>query len=90
MKRTTKGLSQIYSVHHNFNIYFNYSVVETLRLADGSLFPIPVTLDIGRKDVDRLSVAPGLRISLRDPRDDRSLAIITGLLLTASIWLIER
>jgi len=53
------------------------SVVDHLRLADGILFPIPVTLDVSREDIDRLSIAPGSRIALLDPRDDQSLAIIT-------------
>ena len=55
------------------------SVVDTLRLADGVLFPIPITLDVSREDVERLSIEPGIRIALRDPRGDEALAIITGL-----------
>jgi sulfate adenylyltransferase len=42
------------------------------------LFPIPVTLDVSREDINRLSIKPGARIALRDPRDDEALAIITG------------
>jgi sulfate adenylyltransferase len=53
-------------------------VVETLRLADGTLFPIPVTLDVSHEDIKRLSITPGSRIALRDPRDDDALAILTG------------
>ncbi|KAF9263350.1 ATP-sulfurylase [Marasmius fiardii PR-910] len=53
------------------------SVVDTLRLADGTLFPIPVTLDVSKEDIDRLSITPGTRLSLRDPRDDEALAILT-------------
>ncbi|KAJ7595032.1 hypothetical protein C8J56DRAFT_928242 [Mycena floridula] len=53
------------------------SVVDTLRLADGALFPMPITLDVSQKDIDKLSIAPGARIALRDPRDDQALAIIT-------------
>ncbi|OSD06865.1 ATP-sulfurylase [Trametes coccinea BRFM310] len=52
-------------------------VVDNLRLADGTLFPIPITLDVSREDIDRLSIASGSRIALRDPRDDQALAIIT-------------
>lgn len=55
------------------------SVVETLRLTNGVLFPMPITLDISREDVDRLSITTGSRIALQDPRDDEPLAIITGL-----------
>ncbi|KAI0785666.1 ATP-sulfurylase [Abortiporus biennis] len=53
------------------------NVVENLRLADGSLFPIPITLDVSREDIDRLNIKPSARIALRDPRDDEPLAIIT-------------
>jgi sulfate adenylyltransferase len=54
------------------------SVVSSLRLADGVLFPMPITLDASREDIDRLSIVPGARIALRDPRDDETLAILTG------------
>jgi sulfate adenylyltransferase len=53
-------------------------VVENLRLADGTLFPMPITLDVSKLVVGRLSLAPGMRFALRDPRDDEALAIITG------------
>lgn len=39
---------------------------------------MPITLDVSREDVDRLSIEPGVRIALRDPRDDEALAIIIG------------
>jgi sulfate adenylyltransferase len=54
------------------------NVVETLRLADGTLFPMPITLDVSREDIDALALAPGARVALRDPRDDEALAILTG------------
>jgi sulfate adenylyltransferase len=41
------------------------AVVDSMRLADGTLWPIPVTLDVSRKFVDGLR--PGQRIGLRDP-----------------------
>ena len=53
-------------------------VVETLRLADGALFPMPITLDVDKFDIERLGLVPGKRIALRDPRDDEALAILTG------------
>ncbi|KAG5638882.1 Sulfate adenylyltransferase [Sphagnurus paluster] len=53
------------------------SVVDNLRLADGVLFPIPVTLDVSRETVESLKIVSGTRITLRDPRDDEPLAIIT-------------
>ncbi|KAI0066138.1 ATP-sulfurylase [Artomyces pyxidatus] len=53
------------------------SVLDALRLADGTLFPIPVTLDVSEADIERLSLAPGKQVALRDPRDDEALAILT-------------
>lgn len=53
------------------------SVVDTLRLSDGTLFAMPVTLDVSSADIEHLSIVPGARITLRDPRDDEALAIIT-------------
>ncbi|OJT10438.1 Sulfate adenylyltransferase [Trametes pubescens] len=53
------------------------NVIDNLRLADGSLFPMPITLDVSREDIERLSLASGTRIALRDPRDEQALAIIT-------------
>lgn len=40
-------------------------VLESMRLVDGTLWPIPVTLDVSRKFVDGLRL--GQRIGLRDP-----------------------
>ena len=65
------------------------SVVDTLRLADGTLFPIPINLDISKEDIDRLSLAPGVRVALRDPRDDQALAIITGISMGFSYSLVK-
>ncbi|PPQ77188.1 hypothetical protein CVT25_011034 [Psilocybe cyanescens] len=53
------------------------NVVDNLRLSNGVLFPIPVTLDVSRGDIDRLSIAAGSRVTLLDPRDEEALAIIT-------------
>ncbi|KDR75237.1 hypothetical protein GALMADRAFT_249223 [Galerina marginata CBS 339.88] len=53
------------------------SVVDNLRLANGVLFPIPVTLDISRADIDRFSIVPGRRVALLDPRDEEALAVLT-------------
>lgn len=38
---------------------------------------MPITLDISQESVDSLGVKPGARITLRDFRDDRNLAILT-------------
>ncbi|MGB0496842.1 MAG: bifunctional sulfate adenylyltransferase/adenylylsulfate kinase [Rubricella sp.] len=40
------------------------SVVETMRLADGSLWPMPITLDVSQEFAD--GIAPGQDIALRD------------------------
>ncbi|KAJ2711404.1 Sulfate adenylyltransferase [Coemansia spiralis] len=53
------------------------SVVDTLRLPDGTLWAIPIYLDVDRTELDRLGVAEGSRLTLRDPRDDQPLAILT-------------
>ena len=53
-------------------------MVETLRISDGTLFPMPITLDVWREDVDSLGLKEGSRVTLRDPRDDQALAILTG------------
>ncbi len=53
------------------------SVVKESRLANGNLFSMPICLDMSKQQVDELGVKPGSRITLRDSRDDRNLAIIT-------------
>ncbi len=53
------------------------SVLSTLRLTSGFLFPIPITLDVSSSDIESLSLAAGSRIALRDPRDEACLAILT-------------
>ncbi|KAH7176318.1 hypothetical protein EDB81DRAFT_35288 [Dactylonectria macrodidyma] len=52
-------------------------VVETNRLADGALLGMPINLDVDQETIDKLSIKPGARITLRDFRDDRNLAILT-------------
>ena len=54
-------------------------VVERVRLADGTLWPIPVTLDVSRKFVDGLR--PGQRIGLRDPE-----GFLVAAMTVESIW----
>ena len=76
MKATTIGDSTCCSV--KLMLITISSVVRNLRLSNGILFPIPVTLDVSYADIDRLSIAPGKRLVLRDPRDEEALAIITG------------
>lgn len=84
MRLTTRGA--ILRVSNCLSlIIFAVSVVDNLRLSDGVLFPMPITLDVSRADVDRLAITPGSRICLLDPRDDDALAIITGKFLPAVV-----
>jgi len=53
------------------------SVVDTLRLADGTLFSMPITLDVSSERIAKLGLAPGSRVTLRDFRDESPLAILT-------------
>lgn len=52
-------------------------VVENLRLKSGALFSMPICLDISPKQVQTLGLKAGGRVTLRDFRDDRNLAILT-------------
>ncbi|KAJ1870255.1 Sulfate adenylyltransferase [Coemansia sp. RSA 486] len=52
-------------------------VVHSSRLPDGTLWTMPIYLDIDGAELSRLDVAAGSRLALRDPRDDQPLAIIT-------------
>ncbi|KAH8838160.1 Sulfate adenylyltransferase [Pyricularia oryzae] len=52
-------------------------VVKENRLIDGALFSMPITLDLSQQTIDENGVKPGARITLRDFRDDRNLAILT-------------
>ncbi|KAF9428719.1 Sulfate adenylyltransferase [Podila epigama] len=53
------------------------SVVDNLRLANGVLFSIPINLDVSQEEIDTLALAPNKRITLRDPRNDEPIAILT-------------
>ena len=53
------------------------SVVDTNRLVDGNLFSMPICLDVFQETIDEVKAKAGSRITLRDFRDDRNLAIIT-------------
>ena len=52
------------------------SVVEDMRLKNGLLWPIPITLEVDEAFTQAHKV--GSRVALRDPRDDQILAIWTG------------
>ncbi|GAA94662.1 uncharacterized protein L969DRAFT_94705 [Mixia osmundae IAM 14324] len=53
------------------------SVVENLRLADGTLWTMPITLDVDESQIRSLGLRAGARITLRDFRDEQALAILT-------------
>lgn len=44
---------------------------------DGNLFSMPITLDVSQEQIDEIGIKSGARLTLRDFRDDRNLAIIT-------------
>jgi len=52
-------------------------VVDNLRLADGNLFSMPITLDVSEDEIEKIGIKPQARLALRDFRDDRNLAILT-------------
>ncbi|KAK8070470.1 sulfate adenylyltransferase [Apiospora hydei] len=52
-------------------------VVKENRLADGALFSMPITLDVSQATIDEAGLKAGARVTLRDLRDDRNLAILT-------------
>ncbi|KAL1861594.1 hypothetical protein VTK73DRAFT_7002 [Phialemonium thermophilum] len=52
-------------------------VVKENRLANGLLFSMPITLDVSSETIQELGLQPGRRVTLRDFRDDRNLAILT-------------
>src|ERR1035437_3234957 len=55
------------------------SVRDTMRLADGTLWPIPVTLDVSADVAGRLD--NGSRLALRDPE-----GVILAILHVAAAW----
>ncbi|KAJ3194227.1 Sulfate adenylyltransferase [Irineochytrium annulatum] len=53
------------------------SVLKNMRLADGTLWPMPINLDLSAQQIQKLGLKHGSRLALRDPRDDSVLAILT-------------
>jgi sulfate adenylyltransferase len=53
------------------------SVIANNRLASGILFSMPITLDVSAEMIEELGLKAGARVTLRDLRDDRNLAILT-------------
>ncbi len=56
---------------------YDFRVVEKNRLADGNLFSIPIPLEVSKETIEEPGIKAGARLTLRDFRDDRNLAIIT-------------
>ena len=54
-----------------------YSVVTDMRLASGTLWPMPITLDVNQDKIDASKIQANARIALLDPRDYEALAILT-------------
>lgn len=52
-------------------------VVKENRLDNGALFSMPITLDLSNQTIQELGLKAGARVTLRDFRDDRNLAILT-------------
>jgi sulfate adenylyltransferase len=48
-----------------------------MRLTDGNLWSIPITLDVSQEQITELGIKAGQRVTLRDHRDDQPLAILT-------------
>ena len=55
------------------------SVVETMRLADGRLWPMPITLDVS--EAFAATIEPGMDIALRDPE-----GVILAILSVTDKW----
>ncbi|KAJ2495121.1 Sulfate adenylyltransferase, partial [Coemansia sp. RSA 2052] len=53
------------------------SVVHGSRLPCGTLWTIPIYLDIASSVLSQLNITVGSRLTLRDPRDDQPLAILS-------------
>ncbi|KAJ3260971.1 Sulfate adenylyltransferase [Boothiomyces macroporosus] len=52
-------------------------VLFNLRLQNGLLWSMPITLDVNQQQIEDLGLAPGKKITLRNPQDDEALAILT-------------
>src|SRR5579862_7350592 len=61
------------------------SVCESMRLADGTLWPIPVTLDLPQAFVDQHQLAAGSRLALRDAE-----GVMLGVLHVSEVWVPDK
>ena len=75
-----------FSPLEGFNNEKDYkSIVSNLRLADGSLWAMPITLDVSQEQVQNMGLKQGSRVTLRDFRDERALAILVGKLFRKAL-----
>ena len=58
-------------------------VLESMRLPDGELWPVPVTLDIGREPAEK--IGPGSRVALRDQE-----GLILAVLDVSATWVPDK
>lgn len=65
------------NLNHGLQLTRVTRVVKENRLENGLLFSMPITLDVDQEQIDQLAIKPGAKITLRDFRDDRDLAILT-------------
>jgi sulfate adenylyltransferase len=59
------------------------SVCENMRLADGTLWPLPITLDVSEEFAEK--AAPGARVALRDPE-----GVVLAILTVSDRWTPDR
>ena len=48
-----------------------------MRLANGLLWTIPITLDVSKEQIEEAKIENNRRLALLDPRDHTALAILT-------------
>jgi sulfate adenylyltransferase len=60
-------------------------VVENMRMKDGTLWPIPITLDVFEKNIEQSKLATGVRVALRDPE-----GLLIAILTVGDIWQPEK
>lgn len=48
-----------------------------MRLSNGLLWPIPITLDLSKEELEETKIETSKRVALLDPRDYEPLAILT-------------
>lgn len=84
VRLTTRGEEELSNLNRaiirnsQLNIFvLLHSVCKNMRLTNGALWPMPITLDVTKEQAEQLKLAPGARVALRDPRDDKPLAILT-------------